>query len=530
METAERYILAHDMGTSSDKAVLVDFSGAIVATAVEPYPTYYPEPAWVEQDPEDYYQAVARSSRTIVEKTGIDPASVKGIVFSTQAQGVIPVDKQGKPLYNNITWVDGRAEKQAQKLMKKLGGKGLFTLVAGTPVMGKDCIPKILWLKEERREIYKKTYKILDVNGYLKFRLTGRMVTELSGASSYGLDLKKKDWLAVMKLAGVNMRKLPPLVKSTDVIGPLTEAAARDMGLPQGTPVLGGCDDVQAAAVGSGMVADGDVHIYLGTSAWVAAASRTQDKFMHGAAAIQSADPEMNLIAGITESAGANIQWIQEQFFADEKKIYGDKIFDHMDEVIRKIPPGSDHLICTPWMLGERCPVSSTTTRATLFNISMVHTREHMMRAVYEGIGYNLRWIMENYEADYGFVCNNFRIIGGGALDDCWMHMIADITGKSFDVVRDPRNAGAVGAAIVALIGLGELSDFQAAKDFVQLERHYEPDPENKEIYDELFESYKDIYNSLKDAYIKANGKRFKGEEQGNSGILKKSAKGAKNG
>ncbi len=181
-------------------------------------------------------------------------------------------------------------------------------------------------------------------------------------------------------------------------------------------------------------------------------------------------------------------------------------------------------------MLGERCPVSSTTTRATLFNISMVHTREHMMRAVYEGIGYNLRWIMENYEADYGFVCNNFRIIGGGALDDCWMHMIADITGKSFDVVRDPRNAGAVGAAIVALIGLGELPDFQAAKDFVQLERHYEPDPANKEIYDELFESYKDIYNSLKDAYIKANGKRFKGEEQGNTGILKRSAKGAKNG
>ena len=117
----ERYILAHDMGTSSDKAVLVDYSGNIIATAVEPYPTYYPEPAWVEQDPEDYYQAVAKSSYAIVEKTGIDPKTIKGLVFSTQAQGVIPVDKAGKPLYNNITWVDGRAEKQAQKLMKKLG-------------------------------------------------------------------------------------------------------------------------------------------------------------------------------------------------------------------------------------------------------------------------------------------------------------------------------------------------------------------------------------------------------------------------
>ena len=225
--------------------------------------------------------------------------------------------------------------------------------------MGKDCIPKIIWLKEERPEIYSNTYKILDVNGYLKYKCTGKMVTELSGASSYGLDLKKKQWLSVMKMTGVDMEKLPPLVCSTDIVGGLTEEAAARMGLAAGTPVLGGCDDVQAAAVGSGMCGDGDIHIYLGTSAWVAASSRTADKFMHGAAAIQSADKEMNLIAGITESAGANIQWLQEQFFAAEKKEYGDKIFQHMDEVIKKIPPGSDHLICTPWMLGERCPVSS---------------------------------------------------------------------------------------------------------------------------------------------------------------------------
>ena len=510
----ERYILSHDMGTSSDKAVLVDYKGSIKATAVDPYPTYYPNPAWVEQDPEDYWKAAAQSSRAIIDKTGISPEQIGAVVFSTQAQGVIPVDEKGKALYNNITWVDGRAQKQADSIMRKLGGKKLFTMVAGTPVMGKDCIPKIIWLKEERPEIYEKTFKILDVNGYLKFRCTGRMVTELSGASSYGLDLKKKDWLSVMKLAGVDMEKLPPLVASTDIVGGLTAEAAEEMGLCPGTPVMGGCDDVQAAAVGSGMCEDGDIHIYLGTSAWVAAASRTADKFMHGAAAIQSADKEMNLIAGITESAGANIQWLQEQFFASEKEKYGDEIFSYMDEVIKKIPPGSDHLVCTPWMLGERCPVSSTTTRATLFNISMVHTREHLMRAVYEGIGYNLRWILENYQEDYGFSCDNFRIIGGGALDDAWMQIIADITGKHFSVVKDPRNAGAVGAAIVALIGLGELPGFWSAKDFVQVEKRYAPDPANAEIYDELFRDYKNIYASLEDAYKSANGSRFKGEEE----------------
>ena len=508
----KKYILAHDMGTSSDKAVLVDFAGNIAATSSAPYPTFYPNPAWVEQDPQDYWEAVALTSRTIVRENGIDPSEIKGIVFSTQAQGIIPVDEEGNVLYNNITWVDGRAQKQADSIMKKLGGKKIFTLAAGTPIMGKDCIPKIVWLKEERPDIYKKTHLILDVNGYLKYKCTGRMVTELSGASSYGLDLKKKQWLGVMKYTGVDMEKLPPLVCSTDIVGGLTEQAAAEMGLIPGIPVFGGCDDVQAAVVGSGMCDDGDLHIYLGTSAWVAAVSRTADKFRHGAAAIQSADRDMNLIAGITESAGANIQWLCDEFFAKEKEEYGDGIFDYMDRVIQTIPPGSDHLVCTPWMLGERCPVSSTTTRATLFNINMVHTREHLMRAVYEGIGYNLRWILENYKADYGFSCDNFRIIGGGALDDGWMQIIADITGKHFAVVKDPRNAGAVGAAVVALIGLGELPGFGAAKDFVQIEKRYKPNPENKKIYDELFVDYKNIYHSLETAYQAANGSRFTGE------------------
>ena len=507
----EKYILSHDIGTSSDKAVLVDYKGHIVATVVEPYPTYYPYPAWAEQVPEDYWQAVAKTSRKIVEKTGIEPGQIKGIVFSTQAQGIIPVDKDGNVLYNNITWVDGRAEEQAQKIMNRLGGKKLFTMVAGTPIMGKDCIPKIIWLKEKKPEIYNNTFKILDVNGYLKYRCTGRMVTELSGAGGYGIDLKKKDWIGVMKLTGVDMTKLPPLVNSTDIVGGLTKEAAEATGLEVGTPVLGGCDDVQAAAVGSGMCGDGEVHIYLGTSAWVAACSRTKDKFMHGAAATQSAERDMNLIAGITESAGANIQWLQEQFYPREKEEYGDRIFDFMNEEIKKVPPGSDHLVCTPWMLGERCPVSSTTTRSTLFNINMEHTRAHMLRAVYEGIAYNLRWIMENYERDYGFDCNDFRIIGGGALNDPWMEIIADITGKSFSVPKDPRNSGAVGAAVVALIGLGELSGFEAVKEFVEADRHFKPNPENKKIYDELFQDYKNVYNSLKGAYDKANGKRFQG-------------------
>jgi len=503
------YIMAHDLGTSSDKAVLVDFDGNIVATHKEDYPTFYPNPAWVEQEPMDYWIQSCKASKCIIEDNNIDPEDVKGVVFSTQAQGIIPVTEDGELLYRNITWVDGRAEKQAKSIMGKVGGEKIFKLFSGTPIMGKDVLAKVIWLKEERPDVWEKTYKILDVNAWMRYKSTGVMKTEISGASSFALDLKKKEWMGVLSLVGMDVSKLPELCTSTDLIGGLLPEAAELMGLKAGTPVFGGCDDVQAAAVGSGMVEDGDAHIYLGTSAWVAVATKDKDKFKRGAAPIQSADKDMLLIAGITESAGANIQWLQEQFFAKEKKEMGDAIFKYMDEQIEMIEPGSNHLVCTPWMLGERCPVSSTTTRATLFNISMDHTREHMMKAVYEGIGYNLRWILENYKEDYGFECNNLRIIGGGALTNSWMQIIADITGKSFGVVKNTRNAGALGAAVVAMIGLGHLKGFSDVKNFVQIEKAYTPNPKNKAIYDKLFLDYKNIYQGLEKAYKVANSDRF---------------------
>lgn len=506
------YILAHDIGTSSDKAVLVDFNGKIIATATSAYDTMYPYPAWVEQVPDDYWNAVCISTKQLLHDNKIKPEEIKGIVFTTQAMGLIPVDDEGKVLYNNITWVDGRAEKQAQAIMKKFGGKKIFTLLVGTPIMGKDVIPKMRWLSEERPDVYKRTKFFLDVNGFLKMKCTGRMVAELSGASSYGLDLKKNTWLGAMKLIGMDMTKLPPLVKSTDNVGGLTTIAAEEMGLVSDIPVFGGCDDVQSAVIGSGMNQDNEIHIYLGTSAWVCAASSKHTAFKHGAAAIKSADPDMNIIVGITEAAGSNIQWLIDQFFTEEKKKYGDGIYAYMDKVIESIPPGSEQLICTPWMLGERCPVSTTTTRATLFNINAEHTREHLMRAIYEGIGYNLRWILENFKKDYGFQCNSFRIIGGGALDKAWMQIIADITGVEFAVVTDPRNAGALGGAIIALIGLGEISSFNKASDYVKIAKTFRPNKANANVYQGLFNSYKDVYYSLEEAYKKANQKRFEGE------------------
>lgn len=506
----KKYILAHDVGTSCNKAVLIGISGEIACSASEPYPLSAPRPNWVEQNPEDYWNAIVKTTRAVMEKAGAAPGDVVGIVYTTQSMGIIPVGRDGKVLRPNITWVDGRAEKQAGKIMKKFGGSRVFKSLVGIELMGKDVIPKLLWIKEEEPRVYENTEFFLDVNGYLKFMSTGKKVAELSGACSYGFDLKKKDWLRFFfRAAGIDDGKLPPLTRSTDVVGGLTKQAAEALGLLEGTPVFGGCDDTQSAAIGSSAVGDGEGHVYLGTSAWVCVSSKRVHRFKNAAVCLQAGDPGMNIVVGVTEAAGSCIKWIADEFYSHEQKDPGiPDIYALMDEHVKKVPPGSDHLICTPWMLGERCPVSTTTTRATLFNISHTHTREHLMRAVYEGVAYNLRWILENYEKDFGFNMPALKLIGGGALDRQWMQIISDVTKKRIQVIGQPKMAGALGAAMCAAVGLGIYGDFGCIKELVQIDGEYSPRKENYPVYDRLFEAYKSIYYCLEKAYGEINSRR----------------------
>lgn len=505
-----QYVIAHDIGTSCAKTVLIDLNGNICESASNEYPLYTRNPGWAEQEPEDYWQAIINGTKEVIAKSFVSPDAIVAIVSTTQAMGVIPISREGEVLRSNITWVDGRAERQAHKVMNKVGGEKIFKTIIGIPIMGKDVIAKLLWIKEEEPEVYRKTEVFLDVNGYVKFMMTGQKVMDWTGASSYAFDLKKKDWIRfIFKAIDFDENKLATLVTSIDKVGGLTEEAAKLMGLKEGIPVFGGCDDVQSATVGSGAIGEGEAHIYLGTSAWFCVSTCKNLKHKNGANVLQSAHPEMNVTVGITEAAGSCIQWIADQFFRHEQEDPSiTNIYELMDQTVRQVPPGADYLICTPWMMGERCPVSTTTTRSTLFNLSHEHKREHMMRAVYEGVAYNLRWIIDNFKRDFKFDIDKLRIIGGGSLDKEWMQIIADVTKKEIETINNPKTAGAVGAAFCALVGLG-IYKFEDIKDFVTVNKRYIPQKGNEKIYDELFKSYKSIYYSLRKAYKHANGERF---------------------
>lgn len=505
-----QYIIAHDVGTSSTKAALVEFDGRVKAYSTEPYPVDYPQVNWAEQNPDDYWRAVCKSTKEVIAEAGISPRDIAGVVFTTQTVGVIPVSAEKEHLRPAVIWLDGRGSAQAEQIMNKFGGKAIFTGIAGTAITGKDGMAKLLWIQQNEPEIHAKTEYYMDVNGYLVLKMTGRPVYEWSCASTIGFDIKKNDWMRlIMNRIGVDVKKFPELVKSTDRVGTVSKEAAAQCGLAEGIPVFGGCGDMQSAAIGAGTVAKGEGHLYLGTSAWIGVTTEKAPTGREGVVALKSGEPSLNLLFGEMETAGMCLDWIKDEFYRNEEPEPGSpSIYALMDESIKEIPAGSDYLIFTPWFYGERCPVSDVYVKSTFFNLSAAHKREHMLKAVYEGVALNLRWILEIMERRYGYSLPVLRVIGGGSNSEQWMQILADVTQRRLEKVEECQMCGAVGAAFLAAVGLGIYPNIAAAAKNVRVEKSFSPRAENGRIYDTLYKTYKLIYKNLKGLYREVNLER----------------------
>jgi xylulokinase len=232
--------------------------------------------------------------------------------------------------------------------------------------------------------------------------------------------------------------------------------------------------------------------------------------FKNGVFCIQSADPEMNLVVGITESAGANTEWLLSTFFSHEKQtMSASHLFELLENEVKQTNAGADYLIMTPWFLGERCPVSTTTTRSTIFNLSHQHTRAHIVRAHFEGIAYNLRWSLHNLKKDFGFDIKELKITGGGTYNKTWMQIIADVTQCKIITTSEPKNAGAIGAAMCAMVGSGTYQNFSEISKLIQPKDEFIPNLANKQVYDKIYTHYQKIYKQLEKPYKSINNERF---------------------
>jgi len=510
MSEGQRYVISYDVGTGGSKAVLADLQGNIVSYRFEPYQTSYPRPNWAEQDPADWWRAVCSSTRRLLEGSGVRAESVIGLGFATQMLGVLPLDGAGHPLRPAIIWLDSRADEQARRLVRRLGGERVVARIAGAVPSGKDVICKLMWLKEEEPQVWRQAQRIVDVNGYLVLRCTGNAVIDQTNAAATGLlDNKTRDWSPLYaRLLRIPLEKLPPVKRSIDVAGVLSEEAAEEMGLKPGTPVIGGMGDVPAAATGSGALGEGDAHIYVGTSGWLCiSVSRPRSLSRYGIASIASADPRSFLLIGETETAGACLKWFAEQLATKDEwsQAQGEMgIFAVLDEAAAKVPPGSGKVIFNPWMFGERSPVTDTTLRGAFLNISLESRREDLLRSVYEGVAMNFRWLLEAV-GGAGFPCPTVRAIGGGARSDLWMQIFADVTGHTVEAVEDSQEAGAVGCALAVAVALNVYRDYRELKKVVRVRRTFTPQQENRRVYDELFRAFRGSYRGLSGIYGRIN-------------------------
>lgn len=524
------YVLAYDVGTTGVKTCLyqVDIDIHMVAASYGSYGLFILENGGAEQDPDEWWRAICQSTRNLLAHTGVSASELAGISFCSQMQGLVLVDKEGKALRRAMSYMDQRAVKEIKEGIAygpQIAGANIFKLIPSLIRTGavsssvKDPMWKYLWVKNNEPQTFSRVYKWLDVKEYLICRMTGEFVmTPDSAFSTFLYDTRKGKECWSHKLCdmfGVNYDHLPRLIEVTEQAGTLTQKAAEELGLLGGVPVFGGGGDATLIGIGTGCTRVGDTHIYSGTSGWVSTIVDKQSVDVTNmiAAIIGAQKGRYNYFAEM-ETAGKCFEWVRDHLAKDEIGVYMNQmdivgsqdtvytsLYEYMTEVVSRVKPGAGGVIFTPWLHGNRCPFEDPKASGMFFNLKLETGKTEMIRAVLEGVCLHLRWMLECQSAKVK-TSDTIRFCGGGALSDVTCHILADATGRTVEVVDDPQDVGAVGAAAVVAVGLGITDDLEQVRDLIPVEKVYIPNPENKPIYDKMYKVFTKLY--------RANKKNFK--------------------
>ncbi|MHA1292470.1 MAG: xylulokinase [Promethearchaeota archaeon] len=493
----EKYLLTYDLGTTGNKATLYDFKLKPISQAYVAYPIYYPKVGWAEQEPSDFWNAIKKTTSILMSEHKFTSEEIAALCFTCQMNCTIPIDLDGNPLMQCISWLDTRASELIQRKMKgliKYKGMSLGKILffkkhtgGGPGKNGKDPISHILWIMEYKPEIYKNTYKFLSVKDYIIFKCTNNAVTSKDLANTSWLkDVNIDDYSnAVLQLTKIDKNKLPEIKKATDLAGKLTKDAAKELNLSPGIPIFVGSGDLTSVAIGSGGILENQIIICLGTADWVAAhINERKTDIPHYIGTINSAQ-ENYLYISKQETGAACFNWIVKQMFKDKvKDIQENKLnlYNYLDKLVEQTPPGSKNLIFAPWMFGERSPINNSEVRGGFFNLSLEHSRGDLLRSVYEGITYNIKWSLDPIEKKLG-KCEDVNIIGGAANSDIWCQILSDVLERKVKKAKNPNLGGTRGSAIIAMVGLGVLKKFSEAIPLIPIDKIFEPNNANIHVY-----------------------------------------------
>lgn len=531
-----KYIIAYDFGTTGVKTCLFEINGGVrmLASAYAGYELYVLPNGGAEQDADEWWNAMCSTTKTLFTKTDIAPEQVDGISFCSQMQGMVLVDADGNAVRRPMSYMDQRAGKEmadceAHGITVSGVNLGMLlrslrvTRAASTSV--KDPLWKYKWVKANEPEVFARAHKWLDVKEYLICRCTGEFVMTRDSAYStflYDSRPRKGRWhKGLCRMYGVDRKHLPRIAECTDVVGRITEKAAAELGLPAGTAVYGGGGDATLIGVGAGCTEIGDTHIYSGTSGWVETIIKKQkvDIVAMIAGIVGAEKGKYNYFAEM-ETAGKCFEWVKDHLVLDEVNIYLKKehvaeskesvyesLYDYMSDTVAKVPAGANGVIFTPWLHGNRCPFESPEAAGMFFNLRLETGKADMIRAVLEGICYHLRWMLESQDKKIK-TSDVIRFVGGGALSAVTCQMLADITGRVIETVESTKDVGAVGAALLAAVGSGEIESLAVAKNLVGVTARYEPNADVKAVYDRNYEVFKTLYDANKKSFAVLNGQK----------------------
>lgn len=497
-----RYIIAFDVGTTAVKAVCIDRETGKLTTGKADCELYIPQLNYAEQDPQQLWDAVCTACRECVAKAQIDLAQIGGVVICAPWKNIIPLDADGNVLHRSMIWMDARAIPQAAKLNKSMQTDG-FT--------GQDYFARLLWLKETYPDIWNKAAHIVGLNCYFKYRATGNFYTECGEDFIHTPNpTVQAHYDNIMRHCGFteeDLAKFPPSLPSTAVMGHVTDEAAAQLGLIPGLPVVGGFGDLNAITFGCGCIEDNMAHIYLGTSGWLCE-TKNERVPGYGRGHFTLDEKHENTLFGI-QTGGRAYDWLINQFYLGERKELGDAVFEFVNQEIATVAPGCNGLIATHWLGGELPPLAAKNAKALFFNITDQHERKHFARAMLESICFTHRLSLGYYIAAHGGrKPDSIRVVGGGAMSEAWMQMMADILQIPVRVPANPRFVGTMGAYYCAMIGLGLAKDYADAIASQSLgeETVYTPNPDNFAVYDKNFSIYSKLYQTLKPLYDEING------------------------
>jgi xylulokinase len=494
----KQYLLAHDLGTSGNKATLFTVEGKLVKSVTETYGTRYFNTNWSEQDPADWWKAVCASTQSLVQ--GVDSREIAAICFSGQMMGCLCVDRDGRPLRPAILYSDQRAVKECAAILSQVDAQEFYR-ITGHRASASYSVEKLMWVRDNEPQVYARTFKMLHAKDYLNFRLTGVMATEYSDASGTNLlDLAARRWSEkLLAVTGIDGEKLPELKASTDVVGVLTAGAAREMGLQPGIPVVAGGGDGVCAGVGVGSVKPGMTYNYLGSSSWIATTTKEpiydeQMRTFTWAHAV----PGCVHPCGTMQTAGSAYSWLKNEICTMEKASAGESgssPYELINEQIATSPPGANGLIFLPYLLGERSPRWNPDAKGALIGLTLAHTRADVLRSVMEGVTLNLGIILDIFRARTPI--SQITVIGGGAKGDVWRRIMADVYQAEILMPDYLEEATSMGAAIIGGVGCGVFKDFDVADRFIRITDRVRADPGTAAVYAQAKALLNESYDSL---------------------------------